>query len=156
MGEADRQCPVCGVTFQPRRASSKFCSRPCMWSKNGRTRKSRATESWWKGPKGYITGRVLIDGKLVNVKQHRIVAAKALGRPILPSEDVHHIDHCRDNNDPSNLLVISHGDHSSFHNKSRVYKRGYKLRMTDEDRLARADRMRAMRHAAMRKSGGQQ
>lgn len=40
------------------------------------------------------------------VMEHRLVVARALGRPLLRSEVVHHLDHDPANNEPSNLLLF--------------------------------------------------
>lgn len=46
------------------------------------------------------------------VREHRLVMEKALGRPLLPTEVVHHIDDDPANNAPSNLrLYQSNGEH---------------------------------------------
>ena len=43
---------------------------------------------------------------------HRLIMAQHLGRPLLPHEDVHHIDGNKVNNALSNLQLLSHGHHS--------------------------------------------
>jgi len=48
--------------------------------------------------------------------EHRLVMEKKLGRPLRADEVVHHIDHDRFNNDPDNLTVMSHAEHSALHN----------------------------------------
>lgn len=46
------------------------------------------------------------------VRQHRLVMEQKLGRPLLPTEVVHHIDNDPANNDPANLqLFRSNGEH---------------------------------------------
>ena len=48
---------------------------------------------------------------------HRIVAAKTLGRPLLPGEVVHHEDRNKHNNAPENLIVFSGQDQHARHHK---------------------------------------
>lgn len=51
------------------------------------------------------------------VQQHRYIMELTLGRYLLPSEVVHHIDLDKTNNDINNLLLFnSQGDHIRFHN----------------------------------------
>jgi len=49
------------------------------------------------------------------VKEHRLAMARKLGRPLLPSEVVHHIDHNPANNTPENLMLFaSNREHKEF------------------------------------------
>jgi len=132
-----KQCAECGKVFMPRRESSAYCSVPCARKKNGGHNKK--AESWWKNSKGYIEGKVwLPDGSQIWVKKHRFVVEGILGRPLKPTEDVHHKDGDKTNNDPSNLEVISHGEHTKLHNSKRDYNKGYKLNLTQEQRKSRS------------------
>ncbi len=150
---ADRECAKCGKSFRPLRATSAYCSVPCARSKNGgNNRKDGPT--WWTNAKGYIEGRVWVDGKRVYVKQHRWIMEQHLGRPLLPDEDVHHKNGVKNDNRIENLELISHGDHSTISNKGRTYKRGYKLSLTPEQRAKRAERMSRMRAEAIAKARG--
>ena len=45
--------------------------------------------------------------KLYGKHEHRVVAENMLGRPLLPSEVVHHRDHNKRNNTPENIVVFS-------------------------------------------------
>lgn len=49
--------------------------------------------------KGYI--RVKVDGKWM--LEHRYIMEQILGRPLLPTESIHHANGCRQDNRPENL-----------------------------------------------------
>jgi len=142
--------------FRPKRTNSKYCSRPCQWINNGG--KNKKPVSWWKNQRGYIEGRIwLPDGAQIRVKQHRFIMEGILNRTLQPDEDVHHIDGNKLNNNPSNLRLVSHGEHSTFHNTNRKHRRGYTMNLTENERTARAIRAIAidlsrMGHAAIAKA----
>lgn len=49
------------------------------------------------------------------VYEHVVVAEEALGRPLLATEVVHHLDLSRGNNRLENLLVLDNGQHVKLH-----------------------------------------
>lgn len=55
------------------------------------------------------------------VFQHRLVMECVLGRLLEPGEQVHHKDHNRTNNDPSNLELVDPSAHATHHNDHRQY-----------------------------------
>ena len=146
----DVVCPKCGSVFRPKRRLSSYCSRPCARSKNGGHNKK--PESWWQNPRGYIEGRVWIDGVPRDVKQHRHVMEHHIGRRLDASEDVHHINGIRTDNRIENLALMTHGEHTRDHNLSREHRRGYTLNLSAHERAARSERMREMRRAAIAKA----
>ena len=46
---------------------------------------------------------------------HRTVAEKKIGGRIRPGYEVHHINHNKKDNRPSNLVVLSRSDHRKIH-----------------------------------------
>ena len=84
--------------------------------------------AYWKGgrtktPAGYVSVLVRADDPFVSMRnsvgyalEHRIVLAQKLGRPLLPTETVHHINGIRNDNRPENLQLRSgqHGNHEAW------------------------------------------
>ena len=80
----------------------------------------------WKGgrtvdPRGYVLLKMPEHPRADcrgYVYEHIFVAEQTLGRPILPTEDVHHKDENKGNNHPSNLEVApSRRHHQALHRK---------------------------------------
>lgn len=53
--------------------------------------------------------------KLFGRHEHRVIAERIAGRKLRRDEHVHHIDGNKQNNDPSNLAVMSAADHAALH-----------------------------------------
>jgi len=131
-------CFNCEKEYEPRKESQKYCSKPCLWANNGG--KNRKPETWWTDPRGYIVGRVWIKNRHVFKRKHRWIMEKHLKRPLERHEVVHHINEDKKDNRIENLEIVPFGYHSTHHNLIRNYKRGYKLKLTDDERRARSDR----------------
>lgn len=114
-----KPCKQCGKEFyvslyQARdiaRNSGTFCSVLC---KNNSLRLS-GPGARFKRPDGYIVVYYPAhpdSGKRNMVLEHRLVMERVLGRRLLRTEQVNHINHVRDDNRPENLELISPSDHS--------------------------------------------
>ncbi len=92
-------CERCGGALpEPYSQTKRFCSLACRWLPLGTTRTTMH---------GYLVVRVPKGTPGADDKgwifQHRWVMANSLGRPLLRSERVHHINGKRDDNRPENL-----------------------------------------------------
>jgi len=82
----------------------------------------------WRGgrvvdPRGYVLLR-MPDHPRADVRgyvyEHVVVAERKLGRAILPTEEVHHRDENKSNNNPDNLIVThSKSDHLMRYHRKR-------------------------------------
>jgi len=108
-GKSVYTCGECGVEFtayksEHRRGGAKFCSPECAYTSH---------RLWTPGRDGYI--RAIVAGK--DTRQHRLIAAKALGRKLRRHEIVHHINGDRADNRNSNLLICETGYHRQLHER---------------------------------------
>ncbi len=87
----------------------------------------------WKGGRsvasnGYVLVRVGVGHRLADVRgyayEHRLAAEAKLGRPLAPTEQVHHVDGNKQNNVPDNLEVVTPAEHRATH---RRHARGLRL-----------------------------
>jgi hypothetical protein len=121
-----RICPYCAKDFLARAKSTLFCSRSC-GAKGGKPRDKKPAVWFRSNASGYIEGYIWRDGMRVQVTQHRVVAERAIGRKLLPTEDVHHLNGNRADNRPENLQVIDHGTHSRIHARLPRMKKSHCL-----------------------------
>jgi hypothetical protein len=91
----------------------------------------------WKGGRvvasnGYILVKVGKDHPMADVRgyayEHRLVAAKMLGRSLEPGEEVHHRDRNKQNNAPDNLEIVNDALHGIRHRGE-----GSRLRLPGEE-----------------------
>lgn len=137
-----KKCESCGKTVSIREYRAKtfrFCSYRC----HGHTifsnpelqrkiqRKYGSDNFKWKGgirkhSNGYryILIRNKASRKGTYVLEHRYVMEKLLGRKLLHTEQVHHINHNKLDNRPENLIMIDRAEHTRLHQQEkRVVKK---------------------------------
>lgn len=74
------------------------------------TAPKNSPEGWreWKiGPEGYVVRYGKFNGEWIQQTEHRALMEDRLGRPLLPRENVHHINGVRHDNRPENLELWS-------------------------------------------------
>lgn len=104
------KCSGCGLPFSTKRASQKFCSHACSIVPGAKKRKA-PVGTGSVGPYGYRYIRV--GGR--KVFEHRHVMEQHIGRPLDPTEVVHHKDGDRLNNSIENLeLLPSQSAHTEY------------------------------------------
>ncbi len=115
-------CEQCGEEYvvSPHvAAQSRYCGRACFGlTRRGVSNRGTAS-SRWKGGKIKRRGYILVwmpDHHSIRpgtqrkyVLEHRLVMEEVLGRPLLPEEQVHHLNGVRDDNRPENLELWTTG-----------------------------------------------
>lgn len=126
----DKICMNCGCSFNRSKmpsgrledlsdyAERKYCSKRCFDLVN----RGENHHNWKGGTK------VNRDGYLINNQTgkfvHREIVEKYIGRLLRDDENIHHIDGNKQNNDISNLVIMSNSDHRKLEviNQSRDAK----------------------------------
>lgn len=112
-------CQDCGSEYKVetyRLKKTKYCSFICKQKGTGRNARKIIIKKYrGTGTKTYVKE----NGR----HQHRVVMERVLGRPLLKSEIVHHIDGDKKNNNPLNLQVMTQSEHCKLHFREGVFKR---------------------------------
>src|SRR3990167_3556597 len=115
-------CTVCSAKIirslkesTPSFEKRKYCSLSCFWSV---PKPKGAKHPSWKGGRYNHDGYVRLhseNGK--QILEHRLVMEQVIGRPMLPTETIHHKNGIRSDNRPENLelRVGQHGKGSTIH-----------------------------------------
>jgi hypothetical protein len=111
-----RRCEQCGGPIVTDHVSrTRFCSKVCSTTHTARHRSNY--RGWVRNPKGYILERAPkhpMASREGYLMQHRRIAAETLGRMLLPTEVVDHINGVKWDNRPENLRVMDKRAHDSL------------------------------------------
>lgn len=85
------------------------------------------------GPEKQALARTMLVGKKNQkyVLEHRVEAAANLGRALLNTEVVHHLNGVKDDNRPENLIVQPRKDHTQTHRETERELRRLRQRVKD-------------------------
>lgn len=102
----------------------------------------------WFNLQGYLACTVSYeDGSKRTVLQHREVLEATLGRQLLRTEVVHHVDGNKRNNTPENLSVMSRSGHATHHAPSAAMRSLVCLRCgTSFERASSKERRNKKQH----------
>src|SRR6267142_3488699 len=116
-----KKCIGCGRSCVLPNSWRKYCTTLCA---NRHIQSYGPNHGKWKGGRCKIAGGYILLLRPRNpnatfnkryVFEHRLIMSKHLGRPLLSSEIVHHVNGIKDDNRLQNLVLTNRADHMRVH-----------------------------------------
>ncbi len=117
-------CKQCKTEYTTEHRPSKFCGLPCFRkAQTGEVREKRVVRRVTVA--GYIEVRDPNNRKYGFILEHRLVMEQSIGRLLESKEEVHHLNHKRDDNRIENLMLCADSkEHLAQHAKERLLAYG--------------------------------
>jgi hypothetical protein len=103
------KCLFCGKQYQPQHKKTKYCSPECHYESNVKSNSRMIDKS------GYVLVKHR-DNPRRWIREHRQIMEVSLGRELLRTELVHHINGIKNDNRLENLVITNMSEHISHHN----------------------------------------
>lgn len=104
------------IASRTRRDLGHVRGKPIRFRLGHNTPKGEESRLWRGGRYLHSGGYIVVSGTDGPELEHRIVMSEMVGRPLLPGEQVHHVNETKDDNRPENLwLFPSEASHRGWH-----------------------------------------
>lgn len=144
------KCAICDKEINKKLSQKRkrhYCSKECRAVGYSRYDSKRIVK-WVKDNSGFDKGILGKNGKTISydgyhiyngIKVHRLIMEKHIGRKLLPTEIVHHINFDKFDNRIENLQIVSRSEHNKIHkpqiNDGLTNSQRFKLRHKNNNRL---------------------
>lgn len=82
------------------------------------SKKTKKLLSPYEMPHGHLKVNLCLNGKEIQKYIHRLVADAFIEKPSNDYDAVHHINHCKTDNRPENLMWMTCSEHQSLHREN--------------------------------------